>query len=156
MARNGPVSQYTAGWDWIRGTPDRNTGPWDQVELRTTGPVILGDVHVRTLHLPLPGTSTSEDDAIVDIMAELWMPDIDDSRDRNLSAASTAAAAAAAAAASVSVVEIRDANGTVVAEATLQNISNPSRPSARVSIPRPRLWWPHTLGDPHLYTVVVT
>jgi len=26
IARNGAIMQSTAGWDWIQGTPDRNTG----------------------------------------------------------------------------------------------------------------------------------
>jgi hypothetical protein len=33
MARNGPVMQYTAGWDWAQATPDRNTGLWDTVDI---------------------------------------------------------------------------------------------------------------------------
>jgi mannosylglycoprotein endo-beta-mannosidase len=34
------VSQYFAGWDWIGATPDRNTGIYDRVVLRQTGPVL--------------------------------------------------------------------------------------------------------------------
>ena len=33
IAKNAAVMQYTAGWDWVRATPDRNTGLWDLVEL---------------------------------------------------------------------------------------------------------------------------
>ena len=25
------IMQSVAGWDWIQGTPDRNTGIWDEV-----------------------------------------------------------------------------------------------------------------------------
>ena len=32
IAKNAAVMQYT-GWDWVRATPDRNTGLWDLVEL---------------------------------------------------------------------------------------------------------------------------
>ena len=33
LAKNAAIMQYTAGWDWARATPDRNTGLWDLVEL---------------------------------------------------------------------------------------------------------------------------
>ena len=47
MAKNGPVAQFAAGWDWIRYTPDRHTGIWDIVELQRTGAVSISkdDVH---------------------------------------------------------------------------------------------------------------
>ena len=31
------TAQYVEGWDWIIPIRDRNTGIWDEVELRTTG-----------------------------------------------------------------------------------------------------------------------
>lgn len=31
QAQDGPIVQYTGGWDWIQATPDRNTGLWDEV-----------------------------------------------------------------------------------------------------------------------------
>jgi hypothetical protein len=34
------TSQYFAGWDWIAGTPDRNTGLLDDVRLQFSGPVL--------------------------------------------------------------------------------------------------------------------
>ena len=35
--------RYFAGWDWVGGTPDRNTGILGDVLLRSTGPVALRD-----------------------------------------------------------------------------------------------------------------
>ena len=29
------------GWDWTVPVPDRNTGIWDEVDIRWTGPVLL-------------------------------------------------------------------------------------------------------------------
>ena len=35
------TSQYVAGWDWIQPVRDRNTGIWDAVDLRFTGPAAM-------------------------------------------------------------------------------------------------------------------
>jgi len=35
------TAQYTAGWDWIIPIADRNTGIWDKIDIRLTGPVQL-------------------------------------------------------------------------------------------------------------------
>jgi mannosylglycoprotein endo-beta-mannosidase len=45
------VSQYFAGWDWIGSTPDRNTGIYDRIVLKQTGPV-LGTC-CRSVHVVL-------------------------------------------------------------------------------------------------------
>jgi len=49
IARNAATPQFSAGWDWIRGTPDRNTGIWDDIELRRTGCLTLSQIHTETL-----------------------------------------------------------------------------------------------------------
>ena len=51
LAKDGPISQFAAGWDWIQGTPDRNTGLWDKVTLRLTGAVQLQDPFVRAVDI---------------------------------------------------------------------------------------------------------
>lgn len=35
------TAQYTAGWDWIQATPDRNSGIWGKVKLKTGGRCLL-------------------------------------------------------------------------------------------------------------------
>ena len=50
IAKNAAVMQYTAGWDWVRATPDRNTGLWDLVELEVFeagATVSITNTHVR-------------------------------------------------------------------------------------------------------------
>ena len=42
IARNVAM-QYTAGWDWIAPIHDRNTGIWDKVTIRQTGPVRINN-----------------------------------------------------------------------------------------------------------------
>jgi hypothetical protein len=49
IARNGPMMEYTAGWDWAQATPDRNTGIWDRVYLEASGPVTVHDPFVQTV-----------------------------------------------------------------------------------------------------------
>ncbi|MFC4211699.1 glycoside hydrolase family 2 TIM barrel-domain containing protein [Pedobacter lithocola] len=45
----GLTTQYTAGWDWIQPTRDRNTGIWDKVTIEKTQSVNLQNPHVITL-----------------------------------------------------------------------------------------------------------
>ena len=35
------TAQFVEGWDWIVPVPDRNTGIWDDVDVKWTGPVLL-------------------------------------------------------------------------------------------------------------------
>ena len=48
IAKNAAVMQYTAGWDWVRATPDRNTGLWDLVELEVLRLARLSPSQTRT------------------------------------------------------------------------------------------------------------
>ncbi|TDW95976.1 glycosyl hydrolase family 2 [Dinghuibacter silviterrae] len=52
IARN-VTHQYVAGWDWIQPIRDRNTGIWDKVLLKETGPVRIDHPHIVTR---VPGT----------------------------------------------------------------------------------------------------
>jgi hypothetical protein len=56
MCLDGPTFICTEGWDWIPGVRDRATGIWQEVRLKATGLVKIGDPHVIT-DLPLPDTS---------------------------------------------------------------------------------------------------
>ena len=53
--------QFTAGWDWQQPVRDRNTGIWDDVVVRYTGPVLLRDVHaaVYRAHGDVPLSETA-------------------------------------------------------------------------------------------------
>ena len=46
VALDGPTFAASEGWDWIPGIRDRNTGIWQDVELRATGRVRLLDPQV--------------------------------------------------------------------------------------------------------------
>lgn len=47
LAKDGPVAQFAAGWDWIQATPDRHTGLWDRVYLVEHDGPLLRDLFVR-------------------------------------------------------------------------------------------------------------
>lgn len=43
------TAQFSGGWDFVQAVADRNTGLWDAVELKVTGPAMLEtDPHIRT------------------------------------------------------------------------------------------------------------
>lgn len=59
MAIDGPTFGASEGWDWIPTVRDRETGLWQGVVLEQTGPIRLGDPHVRTV-LPKADNSIAE------------------------------------------------------------------------------------------------
>eukprot|EP00421_Protoceratium_reticulatum_P046334 CAMPEP_0168452212 /NCGR_PEP_ID=MMETSP0228-20121227/49035_1 /TAXON_ID=133427 /ORGANISM="Protoceratium reticulatum, Strain CCCM 535 (=CCMP 1889)" /LENGTH=900 /DNA_ID=CAMNT_0008466853 /DNA_START=164 /DNA_END=2866 /DNA_ORIENTATION=- len=48
LAKDGPLTQFALGWDWVQATPDRHTGLWDRVLLLEHKGQVLQDVYVRT------------------------------------------------------------------------------------------------------------
>ena len=59
LSLDGPTFIASMGWDWIPGIRDRNIGIWQDVRLKATSDVIIGDPHVIT-NLPLPDTTQAE------------------------------------------------------------------------------------------------
>lgn len=52
LAKSGAIMQFTAGWDWIQSTPDRNVGIWDKVEFEwIAADIRLHDLHVRVVNI---------------------------------------------------------------------------------------------------------
>ncbi len=56
LSLDGPTFIASMGWDWIPGIRDRNIGLWQDVRLKATSDVMIGDPHVIT-NLPLPDTT---------------------------------------------------------------------------------------------------
>lgn len=53
LSEDGPTFISSIGWDWIPGIRDRNAGIWQDVILRATGKVTIGDPLITsTLNLP--------------------------------------------------------------------------------------------------------
>eukprot|EP00980_Cylindrotheca_fusiformis_P021797 scaffold8633_cov106-Cylindrotheca_fusiformis.AAC.3 len=57
LDEGGPISQFTAGWDWTQATPDQNTGLWEKVFLKYTGSLQLHDPTVRVRNLDIENQS---------------------------------------------------------------------------------------------------
>ncbi len=63
---DGPTFLATLGWDWTPGIPDRDIGIWQEVNLSSTGPVVVRDPFVAP-DLPLPELSPAKLTVTVDL-----------------------------------------------------------------------------------------
>lgn len=59
LSLDGPTFIAAQGWDWIPGIRDRNIGIWQDVRLKATQDVKIGDPHIVT-NLPLPDTTKAD------------------------------------------------------------------------------------------------
>lgn len=133
MCLDGPTFICTEGWDWIPGVRDRDTGLWQEITLKATGPVRIGDVHVVT-KLPLPDISRAS--------VALTVPLRND----------TERAAAGVLEAAFEGVTIR--RRIVVAPGQAEVKLSPAD-FPQLNVVRPRLWWPNGYGRPELYHLKV-
>jgi beta-galactosidase/beta-glucuronidase len=129
QALDGPTFIASEGWDWIPSVRDRNTGLWQDVVLRSTGPVRIGDSHVVTT-LPKADNSVAEVEIAVPV--------------ENLTDAPVQAT-------------VRAAFDTVAVEKTVtvapgqgQVVFAPAE-FPQLSINNPKLWWPNGYGAQALY-----
>jgi hypothetical protein len=134
MCLDGPTFFCTEGWDWIPCVRDRATGLWQEVTLRATGAVRVGDVQVTT-RLPLPDTTRAAVSISVPLTNE------------------TRSVVGGVLEASFEGVTVRK-RLTVApgrAEVTLAPSDFP-----RLRLSHPRLWWPNGYGRPELYHLRVS
>ena len=133
MCIDGPTFFCTEGWDWIPGVRDRATGIWQEVTLKATGPVKIGDAHVVT-DLPLPDTTRAAVSISVPLQNE------------------TAGPASGWLEASFEGVKISRRVVVPPGETTLR-----LRPSEfpQLNLSNPRLWWPNGYGSPELYQLTL-
>jgi mannosylglycoprotein endo-beta-mannosidase len=143
IARNGAISQFAAGWDWIQATPDRNTGIWDKVSIVKSGALTLLDPVMRTLTISTDqgtGQTTAELLFETEVTNENFMSEGTLSGSLELS--------------------IIDADGNSVLQRShsLDSVAPRSKMNitiGSITIVNVSLWWPHTHGRPYLYDVVV-
>jgi hypothetical protein len=133
MCLDGPTFICAEGWDWIPAVRDRETGIWQEVTLKATGAVKIGDVQVIT-KLPLPDTSR----AAVIITVPL----------KNDSAKPVAGVLQA-------VFEGAGVLRTIILEPGETEIKLSPAEVKQLNIDRPRLWWPNGYGSPELYHLQV-
>ena len=134
MCLDGPTFFCTEGWDWIPGVRDRATGLWQDVTLKATGAVRVGDVQVVT-RLPLPDTSRAAVNIHVPLTNE------------------TAGAVVGLLEASFEGVTVRK-RLTLAPGRTEVTLAPSDFPQLKLT--RPRLWWPNGYGRPELYHLRVS
>ena len=134
MCIDGPTFVASEGWDWIPSIRDRETGIWQDVVLRVTDQLKIGDPQVVT-ELPLPDVSTA--DVLIDVPV------------RNLG--ETPVEATVRAAFEGVTVEKKV---TVAPGETVVHLTPAEEPGLRVV--KPRLWWPNGYGRPDLYHLALS
>jgi len=135
LMEDGPTFGSTVGWDWIPGIRDRDMGIWQKVTLSTTGPVRVDNPSVSS-DLPLPKTDSA------DLMV---LATVRNATDQPQTGSLKGAFDGGTFSIPVSLAphEVKEVKVTT-AEAPQLHVANP------------RLWWPNTYGDPHLYNMHVT
>ena len=139
IAKNAAVMQYTAGWDWVRATPDRNTGLWDLVELEVFeagATVSITNTHVRietNITSDVPPTSVK---VAVSTRITLVNATYASSSDIFTVKATVQETLESSMSKPFPLVDIKDVNLPLI------------------EMKSPKLWWPHTHHDgPNLYTL---
>jgi hypothetical protein len=130
MCLDGPSFECTEGWDWIPAVRDRDTGIWQDVLLRATGPVTIGDSQVIT-KLPLPDTSSAN----VTVNAEL----------HNTSDAPQQGTLRG------QFEGVKFEQPVSLAAGETKTVSFAPNDFPQLKVGHPRLWWPNGYGKPELY-----
>jgi len=129
MVLDGPTFMASEGWDWIPGVRDRETGIWQPVVLRATGPVEIGDPQVVT-KLPLPDTNRADVEIRVPLKNESDKPM------RGTLKASFEGVSVAK--------EVELPPGDATVQLTPAEFK-------QLTVENPRLWWPNGYGPQNLY-----
>lgn len=129
MCLDGPTFVATEGWDWIPAIRDRDTGIWQNVTLKATGQVKIGDAQVITV-LPLPDITKA--DVYIDVPLE-------NLSNRTVTGELTASFGETRVTKSVSLLP-----GETIVKLTPAEFH-------QLTVEHPRLWWPNGYGKPNLY-----
>jgi len=125
LCKDGPTFICTEGWDWIPGIRDRCAGLWQDVWLRATGPVALGEPRVVT-KLPLPQLAPA------DVFVSVETENLTDQPQSGTLRGSF--------------------EGASFEQKLLLSPREKRLVSFDpVRVPKPRLWWPNGYGTPELY-----
>jgi Glycosyl hydrolase 2 galactose-binding domain-like/Exo-beta-D-glucosaminidase Ig-fold domain/Glycosyl hydrolases family 2/Glycosyl hydrolases family 2, TIM barrel domain len=130
LCLDGPTFECTEGWDWIPGIRDRDTGIWQDVLLRATGPVMIEDPQVIT-KLPLPDTSRA------DVIIKTGLRNAADSVEKGVLKGSFEG------------VQFEQPVTLQSGETKIVGFAPADYP--QLSVEHPRLWWPNGYGKPELY-----
>ncbi|MGA3170436.1 MAG: LamG-like jellyroll fold domain-containing protein [Chthoniobacteraceae bacterium] len=130
LTQDGPTFFCTEGWDWIPGIRDRDTGLWQDVVLKTTGPVTLGDPQVIT-HLVEPIGSQAQ----VTVAVEL----------------ANASQAPESGRVSGSFEGVAFSKTVTLPGGSTQMVRFTPAEFPQLAVAHPRLWWPNGYGRQDLY-----
>ena len=128
----GLTTQYTAGWDWIQPTRDRNTGIWDKVIIEKTRSINVKNPHVVTL---VPGKrlpNAKQQPATIKVSVEVENP-------------TTKAVAG--------ILQYQIAGKTVSKTVSIAANKTTEIKFADLALENPKLWWPSGYGKQDLYPV---
>jgi exo-1,4-beta-D-glucosaminidase len=127
---------FTIGFvDWNPRPPDNNMGIWRPVTLRLTGDVTLNDVVVQT---DVDLETLQSADIIVSAVV------------RNHSGAEVKTTVGGR------IEDIKFAVDVILAPHESQLVHFTPEDYEALKMDNPRLWWPHTLGEPNLYSMTLT
>ena len=130
MLLDGPTFVDTEGWDWIPSIRDRDTGIWQDVVLKQTGTVKLGDPQIITM-LPLPRTDSADVSIKVPVENSGTTP-----QEVQLHAEFEGG--------------VRVSKKVTVAPGNTDVMLTPDA-YKQLHVEHPRVWWPNGYGKPELY-----
>lgn len=135
MCFDGPTFFCTEGWDWIPGIRDRCSGIWQDVVLHAGGPVVVGDLHIKT-DLPLPRLAPASVFVSVELENRAEVPQHVTVR------------------LEFEGVRVEQPVDMDAGARTFAKFDAGHFP--QLSVAQPRLWWPNGYGSPELYDLVIT
>jgi len=130
LCLDGPTFECSEGWDWIPGVRDRDTGIWQDVILRATGPVTIHDPQIIT-KLPLPDISRAE------VTIETGLHNAADSVQQGVLKGSFEG--------------VKFEQPVTLQAGETKTVGFRPGEFPQLSVRHPRLWWPNGYGRPELY-----
>jgi hypothetical protein len=130
LCLDGPSFQCTEGWDWIPPIRDRDSGIWQDVILRATGPVEVNDPQVIT-QLPLPDTSSA------DVTVYTDLHNVSDAVQQGTLKGSFEG--------------VEFEQPVTLQPGETKNVAFAPHDFPQLTVQHPRLWWPNGYGSPELY-----
>jgi hypothetical protein len=130
-ALDGPAFLCSIGWDWIPTIRDRDIGLWQNVNLSTSGPVVLQDPYV-TSELPLPRLDSA------DLTVQVTLHNVTDAPQSGVLAG-------------VGDGGIQFQQSASLNPGQTRTIVISSAATRSLHLKHPRLWWPNGYGPSSLY-----
>ncbi len=131
LALDGPTFISSEGWDWVPGIRDRNMGIWQDVKLRFTREITIGDPQVIT-DLQLPDTTVA--------YVTIKVPVKNNSRQTKSTTIQL----------DVDQLHLTQTIELKGEQEVLVEFNPDNFPALKMK--NPKLWWPNGYGTPYLYT----